>query len=110
MMTLPNFTAEDSIGAPRGHYGGLRSPVDPVQSTIAMAQFMPGVATGPMVGFDLPINWEKYEVAGATEVLCDDRCLRACYAQIRSACQHDANPALCFEETRRICRPKCCMR
>jgi hypothetical protein len=109
-MSLPRFTAEASLAASGAHYFTGTMNAHGIRSAVTMAQFMPGVVAGPIGRIDLPIDWQRYEVAGATEVVCDDRCLRRCYAQNRLACQGDPFPTLCAEEMRPFCRPKCCIR
>src|SRR5687768_11004670 len=105
MMNIPGFTAEASLRRPDEHYQGFGTPEYQDHTTVSLSQlgFTPRPDGSPGGGIELPSNWRDFEVAGATEVLCDTRCLRAFEESSRRACGGDA---LCMLENRPIGRMK----
>jgi hypothetical protein len=111
-MTLPGFTAEASLRTPSGYYQTFGTPEYQAHTTVSLAQlgFTPRPDLWPPGGIDLPSNWRDFEVAGATEVLCDERCRARCIQGIQEYCRRyePESYALCVEEVRHRCTFKCC--
>jgi hypothetical protein len=106
-MNTPGFTAEASLRRPDEHYQRFGTPEHQAHATVSLAQlgFTPRPGGSPGGGIDLPSDWRDFGVAGATEVLCDTRCLREWHEISRSVCGGDG---LCMEEMRPMGRMRCC--